>query len=540
MLGNLSIKSKLASSFIIIFILFSLGLWIALQGITKNSDSFDDFFNRNYIRQTAYQTMFADGLLSGVALRNLLLKPHLTKPFKVVPKAIQRFDAAYQNALIASHSDPDIIKALGVIDSHWQKSRSAKLQVLELMKAGDQADATEMLTKQEHPPWQKVRIEVQKLVLAEEQKIKDLRQIMMKEKTTTIRNTLLMTGFTIIIGSLIALYMTMSIKLVFDRVINSLHDIADGGGNLTQRLESSGSNELSLLGNAFNQFVQTIQLLVQKVATTNIQLIESAQHMTTQSVGTKLNMNQQDSKIEQVATAINEMTSTVQEVARNAAQASEAAHAADEQAADGNRIVAEVTMSINDLASEIKNTATQIKTLEENSEQMRAVIDVIKGIAEQTNLLALNAAIEAARAGEHGRGFAVVADEVRTLASRTQESTQEIQNMIEGLQNGAKGAVLAMEQGQVKTTMTVDKAGEASHALSAITLSVSKIADMNSQIATAAEEQTSVTEEINVNVVSISTLAEKAAQDAEETASSSQELEQLANELQATIQHFKV
>lgn len=540
MFKQISIKAKLTSSFFTVFVLFSSGLWIALNGTLSIGNKFEQFFSVNYVRQTAYQTMFADGLLSGIALRNLILKPHLKKPYKVVPKAIERFDNAYQTALATATNEAETLNALKLIDQHWQQSRAAKLQVLELMKNSDQAAATEILTKQEHPHWQKVRIAVQKLVLAEEARAENLRQSMLADKESTLRNALLMAAVAIILGAIIALLIVQSIKQAFNHVITSLNDIASGEGDLTQRLDETGSNEVSALASAFNQFVEKIQTLVKKVAGTGNQLTGSAQQLSELSADTKLNMNQQETKIEQVATAMNEMTATVQEVARSAAQASAAAQAADSQAVDGNQVVTEVISSINDLAQEVQNTATLIQTLDENAEQIGTVLDVIKGIAEQTNLLALNAAIEAARAGEQGRGFAVVADEVRTLASRTQESTQEIQVMIERLQTGAKGAVQAMEHGQQKTTTSVDKAGLAGTALTTITEAVSRIVEMNTQIATAAEEQSTVTEDINQSMTSINTLAGQAAEGAEQTASSSQELETAAQDLQLMISHFKV
>lgn len=237
---------------------------------------------------------------------------------------------------------------------------------------------------------------------------------------------------------------------------------------------------------------------------------------------------------------MNEMTATVQEVARNAADASDAAHAADSEAVNGNLIVDNVTSAINDLALEVQESAGTIATLEENAEQIGTVLDVIRGIAEQTNLLALNAAIEAARAGEQGRGFAVVADEVRTLASRTQDSTREIQSMIERLQEGSKSAVLAMDQSQKKTERVVEQAHKAGEALTSITMAVSRIADMNTQIATAAEQQSAVSEDINENVVGINTLAIDAAGSAEHTTANSQDLERVAADLQDAISTFKV
>lgn len=540
MFKQITLSNKLIVAFVVVFIVLGLAVWEALRGLNHTRAEIESFFNTNQVRLTAYQSMFANGLLSGVALRNLVLKPSLKKPYRVVPQAIDKFDAAFARALATAADNPALQQALQDIQANWQQSRRAKLKVLGLMQGGDVETAMTVLRTEEHPPWQKTRIAVQKLVDQEEQQIDTMHAALLDSEAATIRLTLLYTVLAIVLGSGIAYFTVRNIRQAFNNITVSLTDIASGDGDLTQRLPEGGKDEVARLSRVFNQFVSKIHGLVGQVANTGQQLGNSTREMTELSVSTKLNMNQQESKIEQVATAMNEMTATVQEVARNAAEASEAARSADQESASGHSIVNEVVTAINDLANEVSSTAATIHTLEEDTAQIGSVLDVIKGIAEQTNLLALNAAIEAARAGEQGRGFAVVADEVRTLASRTQDSTQEIQNMIERLQSGAKQAVTAMEQGQEKTGKVVSKANTAGDALKAITGAVSRIAEMNTQIATAAEEQSSVAEDINQNIVSISTLAVQAAESAEHTAASSQELERMAQELDSTISVFRV
>lgn len=255
---------------------------------------------------------------------------------------------------------------------------------------------------------------------------------------------------------------------------------------------------------------------------------------------TRQGVQRQRDEIDQVATAMNEMAATVQEVAQNTQSAMNAANEATEQARSGALTVTEAIGVIENLSASVRQAQQVIQKLSEDSTSIGSVLEVITGIAEQTNLLALNAAIEAARAGEQGRGFAVVADEVRTLASRTQDSTQEIQAMIEQLQQGTKNAVQSMDQSREKTEAVVGVAKQAGEALTGITRAVSQIADMNSHIATAAEEQSAVSEDINQNVVSINTLANQAASTAEQAAASSQDLENLAQQLQQAISQFKI
>jgi aerotaxis receptor len=255
---------------------------------------------------------------------------------------------------------------------------------------------------------------------------------------------------------------------------------------------------------------------------------------------TNQGINQQQSEIEQVATAMNEMSATVHEVAQNASIAAQATEQADREVMQGKRVVSESIDGINRLAQEVERASQAIGKLAVDSQQIGSVVDVIRGIADQTNLLALNAAIEAARAGEQGRGFAVVADEVRTLASRTQESTDEIQRMIQNLQRAADDAVKVMEEGQRISAASVEQANHTGASLEAITQAVARINDMAGQIATAAEEQSAVSEEISRNVVSINMVAEQTTAASGETARDVQELVQEATALRELVRQFGI
>ncbi len=248
---------------------------------------------------------------------------------------------------------------------------------------------------------------------------------------------------------------------------------------------------------------------------------------------------QQRGETDQVATAVNEMAATVQEVAKSASNAADAANKADSDSRDGQQVVKQSITQIGELADNVEQAAGVIEKLNANSDEIGAVVEVIKGIADQTNLLALNAAIEAARAGEQGRGFAVVADEVRTLASRTQASTEEIQNMIEKLQTGTREAVTVMQQGRDRAKQSVEQASDAGSSLEAIAMAVTTINEMNVQIATAAEQQSQVAEEISRSVTNIRETAEEAAQTMRQTNDSTVELDQLAQELQDAVERFR-
>jgi len=351
--------------------------------------------------------------------------------------------------------------------------------------------------------------------------------------------TFLIGGLALVIGSLLALFIARSITVPLGHTIEAMNDIAQGEGDLTRRLDSRGKDEIAELATAFNQFAEKVRQMVREVSASIAQLASSAEEMSLVTEDTNQGVQAQHMQTDQVAAAINEMAASAQEVSNSASQAAEAAHSADEQSTQGRDVVQETITTIDSLAREIGDAVGVINQLEQDSENIGSVLDVIRGIAEQTNLLALNAAIEAARAGDQGRGFAVVADEVRTLAHRTQESTQEIQAMIESLQEGARNAVTVMNQSNDRSQLCVEKAASAGTSLQDIANSVNRINEMNLQIASAAGEQTSVAEEINRNIAQISSLLEVTASGSQQTSTASEELTRLAAQLQNMVGQFR-
>ncbi|MCK5336110.1 MAG: methyl-accepting chemotaxis protein, partial [Gammaproteobacteria bacterium] len=301
-----------------------------------------------------------------------------------------------------------------------------------------------------------------------------------------------------------------------------------------------GSDEIGKLIASMGMMRTNLQAMISEMSAASSQLASSSEELSVVSIESNQNIQSQQIEIEQVVTAINEMTATIHEVARNASDTSTLAHEADDSTQKGVQVVEQTVSSINALANDLSNTGSVINELETDSEMIGSILDVIKNIAEQTNLLALNAAIEAARAGEQGRGFAVVADEVRTLASRTQQSTQEIEEKIAKLQAGARSTVQVMADSQDKAATTREQANSAGDALKLITGAVTNISDMNLQIASAAEEQSAVSEEINRSIVSISQLAHKNTEGANQTTIASSELTQLASNLQGMIDRFRI
>ena len=362
-----------------------------------------------------------------------------------------------------------------------------------------------------------------------------------EQAMSDIRLKLILIGFiAFLIGTAIAWFIAKSITRPIAETTNALNDIAEGEGDLTRRIEVKSKDEIAQLALAFNRFAEKIHATVAQVSDSTSLLATSAEEMSAITHETQQMAKRQHLETEQVATAMNEMAATVQEVAHNATDAADAATHASQSTEHGKLLVEKVISTISLLADEIAHAATAIKELERNTAQIDSVLVVIRNIADQTNLLALNAAIEAARAGEQGRGFAVVADEVRTLASRTQASTSEIQQMIEALQQSAKSTVCTMNTSTATTQNCVSLVHEAGEALEAITQAVSTISQMNIQIASAANEQCAVSAEINKNVNNINDITINATESAVQTARAGDELAQLSMRLTTLLAQFRI
>ncbi len=343
-----------------------------------------------------------------------------------------------------------------------------------------------------------------------------------------------------VIGLILVWLMARSVTRPILGVAHMLEDIASGEGDLTRRLAYDKRDELGQLAGWFNRFLDKLQPIIAEVKRSVQDARGTADQSAAIATQTSAGMEQQYRQVDQVATASHEMSATAQDVARSAAQAAQAAREADQATRDGLNVIDRTTANIGQLAADMSTAMTQVEGLSANSEKIGTVLEVIRGIAEQTNLLALNAAIEAARAGEAGRGFAVVADEVRNLAQRTQASVEETRLVIEHLQSGTTDVVGAMGSSYRQAQGSVEQVGQAVTALRQIGDAVTVISDMNLQIASAAEEQSAVAEEINHNVATIRDVTESLSEQANESARVSQALNSLANQQQGLMDQFRV
>ena len=330
----------------------------------------------------------------------------------------------------------------------------------------------------------------------------------------------------------------VSVRATVGQIYDAAHKMAEG--DMTVHVDVQSRDEMGDLSVEFNKMAENVHKLIQGVRETAQEVTLQSSRVETIASRSSEEVSKQLIQTEQVATAMNEMTATVQEVARNSVSASEAASLAHKEADEGKKLVVSTLGSIDQLSNEINKSVDVINRLVEDSSNISQVLDVIKGIAEQTNLLALNAAIEAARAGEHGRGFAVVADEVRTLAKKTQESTTEIESMITRLQSGVDNAVSTMGASREMAGNTVEESNKVGEALNHIVSAVNQIMDMNQQIATAVEEQSNVANEIDRNIVSINTSGEQTSKGAAATVDASLEMTAYTGKLDTIVSAFKV
>ncbi|AQX62008.1 methyl-accepting chemotaxis protein [Pseudomonas syringae pv. actinidiae] len=339
-------------------------------------------------------------------------------------------------------------------------------------------------------------------------------------------------------GILAAVIITRQITRPLRDTLAIVERIASG--DLTHSAAITRRDELGVLQQGIQRMGATLRDLISGIRDGVTQIASAAEQLSAVTEQTSAGVNSQKVETDQVATAMHEMSATVHEVARNAEQASVAASDADKQAREGDKVVGEAIQQIERLAAEVVRSSDAMNVLEQDSDKIGKVMDVIKAVAEQTNLLALNAAIEAARAGEAGRGFAVVADEVRGLAQRTQQSTEEIEGLVAALQNGTRQVSGIMLGSRTLTDSSVELTRKAGTSLESITRTVSNIQAMNQQIAAAAEQQSSVADEISRSIVNVRDVSEQTAEASEETAASSVELARLGGQLQMMVSHFRV
>ena len=548
-LNNLTIKSRLLILVTLAAVLMVAIGAMGLTGMRHADDSLNSVYNDRLV-PTGQISQIIEMMQDNRTQLLLSLQHDPTSAFarmhdhpidmhiKVAEDNIEKITRLWQDFMATYHTEEEKKLAEDFAAKRAVFVNDGIKPVISLLKADRYHEANETLLKRVNPSFYTAVSAAEKLLQLQLDVAKAEYDAAEAEYAWTRNATILLIVAAIGISSLLAWATIGGIGRAVTALERASGQMAEG--NLTVRADYQGKDELGRVANAFNRMGDRFHAMVQQLSGATGQLAAAAEETSAVTEQTSSGIRQQQSETEQVATAMNEMTATVQEVAHSAASAAEAAHKADDEARTGKQVVTRTIDVIDTLASEVEKAAGVIHQLEQDSEQIGTVLDVIRGIAEQTNLLALNAAIEAARAGEQGRGFAVVADEVRTLASRTQQSTAEIQGMIEKLQSGAANAVKVMETSRTQAQAGVEQVAQAGASLDSITRAVGTINDLNAQIASAAEEQSSVAEEINRNIVNISQVADQTNQGAQQTAAASEELARLAEQLQGLVGQFRV
>ena len=562
-LSNFSIKIKVIGCSLVLLALVVLNSVLALYSMGKIGKELSAVAEKD-IPLTENITAITEHQLEQVihlerVIRVGMLQQHTGKNIAQLSAEISLFDklservgveilegsALAEAAIAGAYTEGDakeyksVAQRLKKIAQEHEGFEQHSHQIFGFLKQGgaDIAAVEELIAKVEHEEEQLIE-ELEALLGDIEAFTKKATNRAAEHEATAIKLLGVVTLISLVIGSVLSWAIANNVVKRLGVTVDELEALT--ANDLTIKVTVDGKDEISRLQQSTQMLCQHLLDIISKINATTAQLTATAEEVSVVTVQTSNNIQQQQSETELVATAMNEMSATIQEVAQNVGNTYTAANKAHSETQKGRSIVEDSIQGIQNLAEKIDSASEVVTQVEKDSEHINTVLSVIMSIAEQTNLLALNAAIEAARAGEQGRGFAVVADEVRTLAGRTQESTEEINDIIDKLQNGSQSAVKAMNLSREQARAAVDQANLAGSSLASITESVSEIDQMCSQIATAAEEQSAVTEDMSSNIVQINDMAAQNALASEEISQGGKDLTRMAVELQELVVQFKV
>ena len=539
--ADLGFRWKIALPILLLAILLVAMGVLGVRGITQVAKSSTTLTNRHLPAVSLLLNADRDLYQAFVAERSLLDESAHQYADQLRAAHAENLQQAYERVhkFAAMQPGNEALALVAEFDRGYERWKATSLRVLE-MSSSDPEGASRLSFADSEAQFEEARTAIDKLGELEDGAANAVGSDAIARGDALVWQQ----GLLIAIGLLVCLVLIVGFPLLVTRPLHSLlhriEQIADGDGDLRVRLDVLSKDELGKLSHAFNRFLDKLQPLIKEVGRVTGEVADSAQSLAGMAAANDRLISSEHVAVDQVSTAATEMSAAVHEVARNAQNAADAARQAEVRSREGAEVVGATIHSIRQLAQEVESASTTIQTLEQETANIGAVLAVIKGIAEQTNLLALNAAIEAARAGEQGRGFAVVADEVRALAARTQESTKDIQQMIERLQIGVQNAVKATHSGSARARQSVEQAAGVDQALSVTGDSVQRINDMAAQIATACEEQSSVTEEIARNISDIRDLSNEAAQTSEQSTRASQHLSELSHGLAQLVGRFRV
>jgi len=540
MLSSQSIKNKLIGLTLLGLLVTAIVGIYCYNGIQQLNTAMNNIVVSSAIlRNHMYADMLHDTLNSDVNAGLLAAENIGGTDVASVEKELQEHSALFVESLNKNDkliTDPKTRLALSKTLPALHNYIASAQKIVQTAKTDRQAAINMM--DDFHKAFTALEVEMESLTELIEADVALTQKTAAAEKDTTTTILLIISA----LGTLAMIFISIMIIKNITAPLENLVHVSErvSSGDLTMRIDTARQDELGQLARAMEKMRANLVSVISQISSTTTRLSLSVEEILGVTREVSSHMQEQRAETEQVATAMNEMTATVHEVSRNILATATSAQQASTETDMGGKIVQEAVQSITVLANQIGDASEIINRVEHNSHNISSVLDVIKSIAEQTNLLALNAAIEAARAGEQGRGFAVVADEVRTLASRTQQSTGEINEMITQLQQGSKSSVEAMNRSCEQAGLVVAKAENAGRSLMTIASTVSKISELSAQIATAAEEQTAVSEEINRNVVHINQAAIYTADGTQKTTDTVNELEKITIALQQLVKQFKV
>ncbi|MDD5286475.1 MAG: methyl-accepting chemotaxis protein [Desulfuromonadaceae bacterium] len=502
-MNNLRLKTKLALVTFSIVSLMLASLIIYYLGMKRESAIFNDFKNVRVALALSLSEIYGYGLQTEQATRNIVLNPADEIAPKNFEKALKDFDNSYRRAIELGKNEP-IFKELEAARPNWDKALALKKNIINLAKAGKQGEAAEIINKEETQAWREFKLTILKI---RENVIKDFNGSSEKideVRKSTFNACLVLFIITAAFCMVSLLLFSIDLRNKLFNFISSLKEMADGEGDLTMRIKMQGKDEFSEMALIFNRAWERLDQMVSQIVEQSTLVGTFSGQLTIEAQKIARGAHKIASDSSMVATASEEMAATSNDISKNCSMAANDSGRANGLATDGHTVVQKTINRMNSIKNEIENSSGVIEKLGQSSEKIGEIADTIQDIADQTNLLALNAAIEAARAGEQGRGFAVVADEVRALAERTSRATREIADMTKSIQSETDLAVKAMRRSASEVEAGVLEANDSGESLTNIINQIGEVTLQVSQIATAAEEQTATTTEIVSNISNIS------------------------------------
>lgn len=528
------IFGTLASTLLLVAII------VSYLGAKGTNDRFDLFTNRYSALALTVSEMYTQGFQTEQALRNVILNPSDEKALANYKKASDEFLDLQKKASEIANGVKEYGKQLDKLPPMWQEISAIKAEIINLAREDKQSEAVEMMIKKETPKWREIKVVINEMQSTLKKDIKTEHDALNEYTDRSSATTMTILVVALLVINLLLIIFWRIMQSSFNEMVDRLRDIASGEGDLSKRLEVKGKDELAQAAHWLNEFIEKISHTIASVVGTTSTLASATSDLNNTADQMATSAEEVAAQAGTVATASEEMAATSNDIASNCHLAAQSAQKAANTTQKGFDVVKYTVEGIRNRGERTKENAQAISSLGERSDQIGAIVATIEDIADQTNLLALNAAIEAARAGEQGRGFAVVADEVRALAERTTRATKEIGEMIKAIQNQTKQAIVSMEEGVKGTEKGATEATQLETALQEIMEQVNSVTMQISQIATAAEEQTATTNEITNNIHRITEIIEGTSRGAHDTATASSSLSDMGETLRQLVSQFKL